>query len=358
MAEEAAEQEESQVNEETEFEAAFDEIAAAKEGGPTDPDNPMTGDDPKDEEQAKDGAAEAGEGEEGKTGDDAAAADKKTGADDNPDKEPDYYEGLSDAAKAHFKAIEDNAANLQHRIDSDAGRVSAFQRKINGMEKEIQAIRKGGTAGQQPSMDQITNAMKGTDEDWQQFSEDYPQIASVIDKRMAQAGEATQEAVNQTLAPVVDNQNEIRTDAATTAAEKRVAAVAETYPTWTEEVQTPAFQSWLDQQPPGVMALADSDDTADASTLIGLYDQHLVASGKPSLKADPTEPGVDGNQEEETPEGSEKSELDKKREQQLEDGVSAASKSAGVNADGEAPDEFEAAFNAFAARKERARATA
>jgi hypothetical protein len=110
----------------------------------------------------------------------------------------------------------------------------------------------------------------------------------------------------------------------------------------------------LDNQSPGIMALADSDDTNDASTLIGLYDDYLVANGDPTLKADPTEPGVN-NEEQKTDGADEPSDLAKRRQQQLTDGTTVPSKPAGIDPGGEAMDEFDQAFNYHAKRLEARR---
>ena len=101
-------------------------------------------------------------------------------------------------------------------------------------------------------------------------------------------------------------------------------------------------------QSPGIRALADSDDTRDASLLIGKYDDYRVENGHTTLKSDP---GPDnGSSVDEAAED----EVAKRRKQQLEDGVTLPSKSARIDTDAETGSEFENAFNAFAKRKEAA----
>jgi hypothetical protein len=221
--------------------------------------------------------------------------------------------------------------------------------KVNGLEDEIQIIRKGDTSG--PSQSQIADAMKGTDDDWGTFIEAYPDVAKAIDKRMEAMGTKVDEALDATLAPVKEATAEAAVAAAKTANTEKVDAVSELYPTWTEAVKTERFETWKASQPQGVSSLSESDDVRDASTLIGLYDAHLVAEGLPSIKADPTESGV------ETPGNKPKpTDLAARRAQQLKDGESVASKKAGVQTDGPEVDEFEAAFNVFAKRKAQNRA--
>lgn len=312
---------ESVVDDESEFETAFDEIAAERDSDPE-----------IEEEEEETPEPEPTE----------AAAEEEPAPD--PEEEPDPYEGMTDEVKAKFIALEGDRDSLKHTIDSDAGRVRAFQLKVNGLENEIQEIRQGGTAG--PSQSQIADAMKGTDEDWEGFSESYPDVAKAIDKRMESMGTKVDEAVEATLAPVKEASAEAAATAAKTANEERVEEVKEIYPTWTDEVKKPEFVTWLNEQPQGVSNLSQSEDARDASTLIGLYDAHLVAEGKPSIKADPTESGVN----EETVEKTEPTDLEARRAQQLKDGESVASKKAGVQTDGPVEDEFETAFNVFAKR--------
>jgi hypothetical protein len=171
---------------------------------------------------------------------------------------------------------------------------------------------------------------------------------------MNKLGKATESAVEQTLAPVKEQAERDKATLQQTENEKRVAAVSAEFPTWTEAVKTPDFSDWLTGQPLGVANLAESDDPRDASTLISLYDSHLIANKKPSLRADP----ATGVNEEGKEHGEERqlTQLERKRQQQLADGASVASKKSGVNTDGPATSEFEAAFEVFAKKKERQRA--
>ena len=264
--------------------------------------------------------------------------------------EEDPLDGLTDAQRAKYDELLQQNTQLNHQIASDAGRVSAFQKKVNTLQSEIEEIRQGSTAG--PSKVEIADAMKGTDDDWEQFSSDYPEVASAIDKRLAQTGEATANAVEQTLKPIKER---AAIDAATAeqqAAQKKVDELAQVYKDWTSEVKKPEFMDWLNQQPPGIKALTESETIADASALIGLYDSHLVANGKPSIKNDPT-PGVKNPE----PPGSKPSNLEEKRKRQLEAAAAIPSKRANVDASGPVADEFTTAFEHFARRREAQRAT-
>jgi len=326
---------ESDVNEETtDFEDEFIKLAEVKDGIPE-------ADDDLDDDLDKDDKLET------KNQDDELSDD----LDDKNKEEEDPYAGMSDETKDKFVALEETNKDLNHRLSSDAGRVSGLQRKINGMEKEIQGIRKGSTTGEQPDNKQIAEAMGGTDEEWETFKEDYPEVAKAIDSRLDKAGQATQETIDSTLTPIKEKQARDAQKEIEDATQASTDEVAKFYPEWTKAVQEPEFALWLDKQPPGVQSLTDSDDPQDASVLIGLYDTHLVAEGKPTLKADPVDDGVD-NKDELTQKEIDANSIATRRKQQLEDGTTIKSKSARIDPSSEPADDFEAAFKFHANRKE------
>lgn len=299
-------------DEETEFETAFAEHADAKEVEPI---------------EAVD---EDEEGEEAPI------------VNEDPAPVVDPYEGMDEAIKARFVALEADNAKLAHTNSSNAGRIRAYQKKAESPKPVVA----------QPSKTQIADAMKGSSEEWDQFKEDYPAVAQAIDNRFDQVGVASQEAINNTLAPVNEVAARIEKNEEETAAKEKVNTVAKSYPGWTEAVRKPEFNVWLNEQPPGIIALSESDDTDDASTLIGMYDNHLVSVGQPSMKPDP-KPGVN---EEAVPAGAELTDLEKRRGRQLESGNrSVSSKPAGIAADTESMDGFEKSFNVFASKKEQQR---
>lgn len=252
----------------------------------------------------------------------------------------DEFEGWSDTQKEKYNSVVGQRDGLQHRIDSDDGRVRAFQLKVNNLEHDIAEIQKKPG---QPSTEDIAAAMSD-DESWGAFEEDYPEIAGVMNKRF----EAQDQRIDTTIAPVIEKQENDAAVAAETVQTEAYGEVAKTFPTWQDAVKTTDFKDWMDTQPPGIQSLAGSDDTRDASSLIGLYDEHRVGSGQQSLRADPI-PGNGSSVDEKA------DEVAKRRERQLEDGVTLPSKGARIDVDESTGDtEFERQFNAFAKRKEAA----
>lgn len=307
--------------EESEFDNAFAEFAGATDSD----DTPLT-----DDELAA-----------------AATSDVEIGDEDLPDPDAaDPYDGMSDEAKTRYMEMEGNVTELNHRLSSDAGRVSALQRKVNGLQTEIEGIREGSTSGDMPDENQIKDAMMGSDEEWEKFAQDYPQVAGAIDKRFERSATALSDAVDSTLKPVKDTIGKINTDAAATEKNEKADEVAKVFPTWTTAVAEPDFKLWLDEQPAGIQGLSASPDTRDAVALLGMYDDHLVANEQPSLRTEivPTEPGDEND--------SELTEIEKRRARQAAAGASIPSKPAGIDTTGEASSEFDQAFAHYARKKE------
>lgn len=268
------------------------------------------------------------------------------------DDEEDIYAGMTPEAKELFVAMEKERDDLQHRLRSDAGRVSAFQIKINELTRQIQEIRPGDTTGAKPTEEQIRDAMMGEDEEWNKFAQDFPQVAKAIERKFDALPKAMGAAVDSTLGPVKETIQRINESDHSTEEQKKVDAVAEVFPNWTTELAKPEFKLWLDERPPGVQGLSASEDPRDAIELIGLYDRHLVAKGEPSLRKptddggdkDPIEPGVDDT--------TQLSEIERRRERQQSAGVSVPSKPSGVDTSAGAGDPFEQAFEYFAKKRE------
>jgi len=258
----------------------------------------------------------------------------------------DPYVGMSESQKEKFIALEESNTSLQHRIDSDNGRVGAFQRKVNSLEEEIQSI-KLVSEKPQPTSDDIKDAM-ATDEGWEKFSEDYPEVATAIDGRLSthrqeidkSMGEQADE-INSTLAPVVEKQEqEDLSDA--------YSEVAEQFPEWQNTVNDGKWHEWLSTQPAAVQSITSTGTVEETISLFGLYDNFRVASGMEPLR------NTDHSESESVVDNA-ASDLERKREQQLEDGATISSRSARIDPNAESGSEFEEAFNVFAKRQDAKR---
>jgi hypothetical protein len=284
-------------------------------------------------------ADEVGE-QDAKTVDEAGVQEDVAGlADGNKDPE-DPYAGLTEAAKARLIALEETNKSLQHRVSSDAGRVSAFQRKINELTTQIDAIGKK-SGGEQPTKKEVVDAMADGSK-WEAFKQEYPEVADAMDSRFSEISSKQNKQIETVLAPVIVERQQKD-------AEKAYGAVADVFPTWQNAVKEQPFQDWLASQPAAVQTLAESLEVADATSLIGLYDNHRIVTGLPSLKkSDP----VSGKEGVDT---SGKDSVAERRERQKQAGVTVQSKSARVDPNADSESDFDAAFNAYAKRRESQR---
>lgn len=288
-----------------EFEAAFNEHASTREEDPVEEDIKAE----LEEDPAEEAAVEA---------------------------EEDPYKGWPPEAVETIKAEQEARKQLEHRAQSDSGRIGALQRKLNSVTSEIETIR-NSSAKAQPSDQQVAEAMAGSDKDWDEFASDYPEIAGAIDRRF----ENERQQTTKTITPIVEKMQHEAEVEAQTDLESRYEAVSQTFPTWQNAVKESTFNEFMADQPPGIQALANSDDPRDASELIGKYDAYRVANGMETLKAVPDKSG----------DTEKANQLAQRRAQQLEDGATIPSRSARVDPSAESGDDFEAAFNAYAARR-------
>jgi hypothetical protein len=300
-----------------------------------------------------------------KNGDLAAADDKDKDKDkdkgkeaDNKDKNIDSLEGLPQGVIDRINAAETARDTLQHRVDSDAGRVNAYQKQVEGLQLVVDA---GGDGAKKPSSKEITDALSGDNKKWTAFSEEYPEVAAALDARIAEANATTaaalndqQAALDERLAPIIEKD----------AKDQGVIDgkyMEEHHPGWEKRVAIfddkgvnlgphPEFKAWLDSQPATTRSLADSDVAEDASSLMTYYENHLRATGK-GEELQTTTPKNDGGEIDATVTA-----LQQKRQRQLEDGQTVKSEGAGVRTspDGDTG-EFGSAFSAFANKKEQER---
>lgn len=333
MSEETATPEE----ETQEFEEAFSEFAA-KSDDAADLDT-----------EGEELPSEDAYGEKGEADDDGAAQEDAKAADP--------YAGLPDDVKARLQAQDAEIEKLSHRIKSDEGRVAAYQRQVDQLQQQIQqGINQGrsesdaaGTSqGETPTAGEVAEAMQ-TEEGWSEFTEEYPEIAAAIDQRLESKLGQFKGEVTETIKPVLTRAQEEEVN-------KGYEYLDSNYEGWRDRVASPIFQEWIETQPDVVQQLADSDDPREASSLIEFYDNYLTATGrmsefqKPAGQNDPPNGGKDDD---------EAAALRRRRDQQLEDGDAIGSRGAGVGTGGSpVGDEFESAFNVYAAKKERERRSA
>ena len=227
----------------------------------------------------------------------------------------DIWAGADDTLKSEYDKLRDNNDKLSHQAKSNAGRIGALQRKLN----EFQATSPAG--GIQPSATEVAEAMK-TPEAWASFNEEYPDIHDAIESRLEMERSQNQETMNRALQPLRAAEEERHVNG-------QYAALEAAHTDWKDVVNSESFVDWLQQQPTAIQQLSNSNDAFEASKLIDYY---KLSQPREDVATTSTVTSIQ-----------------QKRAKQLEDSTGVKSKP-GPGATGVIPpDDFDAAFEMFAA---------
>ena len=227
----------------------------------------------------------------------------------------DIWAGADDTLKSEYDKLRDNNDKLSHQAKSNAGRIGALQRKLN----EFQATSPAG--GNPPSATEVAEAMK-TPEAWASFNEEYPDIHDAIESRLEMERSQNQETMNRALQPLRAAEEERHVS-------NQYAALEAAHTDWKDVVNSESFVDWLQEQPNAIQELSNSNDAFEASKLLDYYklSQPLEEIATTSTVTS----------------------IQQKRAKQLEDSTGVKSKP-GPGATGVIPpDDFDTAFEMFAA---------
>ena len=164
------------------------------------------------------------------------------------------------------------------------------------------------------------------DPEWDSFKADYPQIAQVVEKRIASLDRVVNERVGQATQPIREMQHERYIS-------HQFAALEAAHPDYKDVVATDTFRSWLSAQPPQNQAFAASEDANEASYLLSTF---KAVTGSKSREV------------------SQVAEIKEQRKAKLEAATGIQSKGATNPSVGGAPDDFDAAFEFFSRKGKRA----
>ncbi len=209
---------------EDDFESAFKEAAAQREGRAPQDDEPA----------AKEATEQKADGE--------APATKDGTKQDSP----------AGDIQAELEAERKRAAEFEHKFRSEVGRQAALQRQIQELQGRInQAPQPAASAA--PRSKQM-----------QKLVEDFPEIAEALEAELETRLGSVKNEVDQRLQPIAAKEQERQA-----AAEE--AAVKDAYPNMVEIVNSTEFANWLPKQPQAVQALAASPRAMDAIALIDYF---------------------------------------------------------------------------------------
>lgn len=282
------------------FEDAFDELAGDVQISPEEnmsiPDEPEEG-----EENVL--IPEAEEKEE-------AQAEGQIDPDPEEAEEvPEEAEPVEPDVESKLKTANEEAQKWMHKYNSDLGRQNAYQKQIEELKQQNNALRQQSSGKDNAKPDTLT--------------EDYPDIAEGTDSRINKATEPLMQKIaelEQKLTPIEAKQQQ-------DAIGVQYSKLEQDHPDYVEISKDPVFHNWLGTQPLPVRAMIESEDASEASYLLKLYknDKGLV----------PTQ--------EEAP-----SELKQRREKQLRQAQNVPSRGGRSQEIVPPNDDFEAAFDYFA----------
>jgi len=276
-----------EVQEDLEFDAAFDNIAESMASGDA-IEEP--------EERLRDDQGRFASSDQDNTSDnnESLAADNES-----------TQKELSDLEK-----YQQQNTNWEHRYKSDLGRQRALQEKLEKQNKVIEQLQ-SSNAGKKP--EGMAN------KEWDELKEEFPELAAGVDARfnaIAEAHKAEIEALKGQISPIqqqAENQY--------ISAQER--ALTTEFPDYIQTINSPEFSQWLKVQPHAVQSLMSSNEAVDASYLLSSFSQSMQSS---------------------RPDSS----LRAKRKQQLSNSESIGGRSTAKRP--ASMDDFDAAFEEFAAR--------
>ena len=298
-------------------------------------------------------AAEAGADE--KSGEDSAAAAATPGAGDESDAAANADKGKAQAPTggpaagqagqsqdaggapsiedltAQLAAITKDRDTLRHQYNSDRGRIAALQRQL-----QEQQAKPTPTAPAAPALtERDQQLIAGIQED---FPELAPHLEAYFKKERADINAEVEARINARLTPLeqAETTRAGREQAAHGAAEADL--VEQAHAGWRALTNTDDFKQWMVEQPPGVRALAASDYSGDAISMLTMY-----KNARPDLFRKPAAPETNLAA---AAGASEADELQRRRQENLEKSTGVGG--ARVSKSPQALDDFELAFKHFA----------
>lgn len=200
----------------------------------------------------------------------------------------------------------------KHKYNSDIGRVNAYQRQIQDLQKQLSEVK---------TTDNPKNSGV-SDEEWESLVNDYPDIAQAIESKTKQQESLYMQQLQQLqqqIAPLQQAQTQQMIDF-----ERQ--KLTQSHPDWQDICQSEDFTAWLNQQPEEVQSYIGS---TRADHNIYLLDAYKAMTGSQS-----------------------ESPLSQKREKQLQQSKTVSNRSTVNQRDVVPDDDYEAAFEYYANKKD------
>ena len=181
-----------------------------------------------------------------------------------------------------LKALEAENEKLRHAEASQRGRLGAYQRQINELQRKMQEAEKSASGSDDSDAEKRQAAADAAGvEDWEALKSEFPEVAKALDARLrseAQQREADRQRQAQLEQQIAELQSAVepmqqQAEAQQLAREEE--ALTQRHPDWREVVATPEFAEWLERQPERLRVLVQSTDAAEAAALVDLYKSQL-----------------------------------------------------------------------------------
>jgi hypothetical protein len=197
-----------------------------------------------------------------------------------PAAEEDPWANAPEPLRESWKKERDRVKELEHRLKSDGGRISALQRKIDELSRAASTAAQPAApaAGEQkaPNAAQAaaaTSDVFGSDQ-WKQIEEDYPEIAAPLRAAFASLKDEIEPIKQQSRAVEEDRQR-----AALIAEQDRL---TQEIPDWNQTLADNGvvFATWLDVQPRHLREAFERNreaitDAAEAADVVRRFKEHL-----------------------------------------------------------------------------------
>ena len=178
------------------------------------------------------------------------------------DKE-DPWEGVNPALK---KTLE----NITYRLKQTESRIGSVQNKLFN-EEQAKSKKQQADAGQQrPPEEKASTAPKEvTLEEWEQFKEDFPEIAAPLEERLSAIKVETDPQILQQMQEALQNEiNSVR-EAFSAELERRTLTLS--HRDWEKIIQSQEYNDWLADQPDEIQDKTLSPYAADAIEVLDRF---------------------------------------------------------------------------------------
>jgi hypothetical protein len=247
--------------------------------------------------------------------------EQQQGGEESPQAGGSQQEELTDQSDENpeVAALRAQLERVTQQFQSETGRTSALQRKINEIQKQQE---------QRNDPENIEVNQESID----LLKEDYPEIAeaiqSVVTQSVAQQNQAINARIQEAMAPMQQAQQQ-QIEAL------QQQALAKTHPDYESLSQSDEYWNWVDSQPDAIRQMAESEFANDVTYVLNIYK------------------GM--NAQDAQHRNNQQSEIQSKREKQLADMHGISSTKGGSSRKVIAKDDFEGGFQAYAKKAERSR---